>query len=99
MTPTEQDKMSDIDKLEKRLSEWANRVSIGDLMPDTLVRGAVELITAETKRVALEAKPEKRTPDYYSDSIDLYSRQCAANSWNKAIDQFEQNLLKALEEV
>lgn len=54
MTPTEQDKMSDIDKLEKRLAEWANRVSIGDLMPDTLVRGAVQLITADRKRVALE---------------------------------------------
>lgn len=48
--------MSDIDKLEKRLSEWAYRVSIGDLMPDTLVRGAVELITADRKRVALEAR-------------------------------------------
>ena len=56
MTPTEQDKMSDIDKLEKRLAEWAYRVSIGDLMPGTLVRGAVELITADRKCVALEAR-------------------------------------------
>ena len=56
MTPTEQDKMSDIDKLEKRLAEWAYRVSIGDLMPDTLVRGAVQLITADRKRVALGAR-------------------------------------------
>ena len=55
-------------------------------------------ITSLIKELVAEAKPEKRTPDYYSDSIDLYSRQCAANSWNKAIDQFEQNLLKALEE-
>ena len=51
------------------------------------------------KELVAEAKIEKRTPDYYSDSIDLYSRQCAANSWNKAISQFEQNLLKVLEEV
>ena len=56
MTPTEQDKMSDIDKLEKRFAEWAYRVSIGDLMPDTLVRGAVQLITADRKRVALGAR-------------------------------------------
>ena len=56
MTPTEQDKMSDIDKLERRLAEWTYRVSIGDLMPDTLVRGAMQLITADRKRVALEAK-------------------------------------------
>lgn len=56
-------------------------------------------LTSLIKELVAEAKPEKRTPDYYSDSIDLYSRQCAANSWNKAIDQFEQNLLKGLEEV
>lgn len=56
-------------------------------------------ITSPIKELVEEAKPEKRTPDYYSDSIDLYSRQCAANSWNKAIDEFEQNLLKALKEV
>jgi hypothetical protein len=60
---------------------------------------AKQALTSLTKELVEEAKPEKRTPDYYSDSIDLYSRQCAANSWNKAIDQFEQNLLKALEEV
>ena len=59
----------------------------------------VDGITSLIKELVADAKPEKRTPDYYSDSIDLYSRQCAANSWNKAIDQFEQNLLKALEEV
>jgi len=59
---------------------------------------AKQAITSLFKELVAEAKPEKRTPDYYSDSIDLYSRQCAANSWNKAIDQFEQNLLKALEE-
>ena len=57
-----------------------------------------QAITSLIKELVAEAKPEKRTPDYYSDSIDLYSRQCAANSWNKAIDEFEQNLLKALEE-
>ena len=56
-----------------------------------------QAITSLIKELVAEAKPEKRTPDYYSDSIDLYSRQCAANSWNKAIDEFEQNLLKALE--
>ena len=56
-----------------------------------------QAITSLIKELVAEAKPEKRTPDYYSDSIDLYSRQCAANSWNKAIDQFEQNLLKAFE--
>jgi len=58
-----------------------------------------QAITSLIKELVAEAKPDKRTPDYYSDSIDLYSRQCAANSRNKAIDQFEQNLLKALEEV
>ena len=58
-----------------------------------------QAITSLIKELVAEAKPEKRTPDYYSDSIDLYSRQCAANSRNKAIDEFEQNLLKALEEV
>ena len=57
-----------------------------------------QAITSLIKELVAEAKPEKRTPDYYSDSIDLYSRQCAANSWNKAINQFEQNILKALEE-
>ena len=60
---------------------------------------AKQAITSLIKELVAEAKPDKRTPDYYSDSIDLYSRQCAANSRNKAIDEFEQNLLKALEEV
>ena len=60
---------------------------------------AKQAITSLIKELVTDAKPEKRTPDYYSDSIDLYSRQCAANSWNKAIDEFEQNLLKALEEL
>jgi len=60
---------------------------------------AKQAITSLIKELVTEAKPKKRPPDYYSDSIDLYPRQCAANSWNKAIDEFEQNLLKALEEV
>jgi len=59
----------------------------------------LKALTSLIKELVAEAKPEKRTPDYYSDSIDLYSRQCAANSRNKAIDEFEQNLLKALEKV
>ena len=65
---------------------------------DDFVRESKQAITSLMKELVAEAKPEKRAPDYYSDSIDLYSRQCAANSRNKAIDQFEQNLLKVLEE-
>ena len=66
--------------------------------PELSAAEAKQALTSLTKELVADAKPEKRTPDYYSDSIDLYSRQCAANSWNNAIDQFEQSLLKALEE-
>ena len=59
MTPTEQDKMSDIDKLEKRLAEWAYRVSIGDLMPDTLVKGVVELITKYGDKRELDGRMDE----------------------------------------
>ena len=73
-------------------------IPLNEVPPLIIARGTKQAITSLTRELVAEAKPEKRTPGYYSDSIDLYSRQCAANSWNKAIDEFEQNLLKALEE-
>lgn len=81
----------------ERLSEILEDFYDGDIRQSDMGK-AKQAHTSLIKELVAEAKPEKRTPDYYSDSIDLYSRQCAANSRNKAIDQFEQNLLKALEE-
>ena len=82
----------------ERLSEILEDFYDGDIRQSDMGK-AKQAITSLIKELVADAKPERRTPDYYSDSIDLYSRQCAANSWNKAIDEFEQNLLKALEEL
>ena len=79
-------------------SNGYERVGLQMEIEDKIADEAKAALTSLIKELVAEAKPERRTPDYYSDSIDLYSRQCAANSWNKAIDDFEQNLLKALEE-
>ena len=48
---------------------------------------AKQAIASLTKELVEEAKPPKTDDDAYADG------------WNDAIDQFEQNLLKALEEV
>lgn len=56
---------------------------------------AKQAITSLTKELVAEAKPKIRAVIHYDEAIDR-ARKSAANS---ALDRFEQNLLKALEEV
>ena len=53
-----------------------------------------QAITSLTKELVAEAKPEKKSTEDYGSWEDGHRNA----GWNKCLDQFEQNLLKALEE-
>ena len=72
--------------------------TLNQFAPDQLVQEmraqAKQAITSLIKELVAEAKPKKHNIDVG----DWY--QCTfCEEYNKGIDQFEQNLLKALEEV
>ena len=54
-----------------------------------------QAITSLTKELVAEAKPHKRLPD----DSPTADEDLVNYGYNEAIDEFEQNLLKALEEV
>ena len=56
---------------------------------------AKQAITSLTKELVAEAKPHKRLPD----DSPTADEDLVNYGYNEAIDQFEQNLSKALEEV
>ncbi len=74
----------------ERLDEILNAVFFDETSPEVARQAIASLI----KELVAEAKPAKRNTDVG----DAYQRTFCGE-YNKGIDQFEQNLLKALEEV
>ena len=60
--------------------------------PLIIARGAKQSITSLTKELVAEAKPHKRLPD----DSPTADEDLVNYGYNQAINQFEQNLLKAL---
>ena len=56
---------------------------------------AKQAITSLIKELVAEAKPERKSTEDYGSWEDGHRNA----GWNKCLDQLEQNLLKALEEV
>ena len=72
---------------------WAKYGRPGTM--DEFVQEAKQAITSLTKELVAEAKPHKRLPD----DSPTADEDLVNYGYNEAIDEFEQNLLKALEEV
>ena len=63
--------------------------------PLIIARGVKQAITSLIKELVAEAKPRKyQKEDFKGSEPDRRKK-----AFNRAVDQFEQNLLKALEEV
>ena len=62
---------------------------------DDFVREAKQALISLIKELVAEAKPSKRLPD----DSPTADEDLVNYGYNQAINQFEQNLLKALEEV
>ena len=63
--------------------------------PLIVARQAKQAITSLIKELVAEAKPERKSTEDYGSWEDGHRNA----GWNKCLDQFEQNLLKELEEV
>ena len=63
---------------------------------DNSVEKAKQAITSLIKKLVAEAKPEKHI---HHDAYSKPFEDAQDIAYNAAVDQFEQNLLKALEEV
>lgn len=97
MTPTEQDKEATMTNYDERLDEiladhreWMRGIRT-DRLVGTSSEATKQAITSLIKELVEEAKPE---PTKY----EKYNSDCL-EGFNIATDEFEQNLLKALEEV
>ena len=71
----------------ERLYEILMRLRIGHIYEDQ----AKQAITSLIKELVAEAKPGRADTQIWHENPD--------DAWDMAINQFEQNLLKALEEV
>ena len=66
---------------------------------ERLENEAKQAIASLTKELVAEAKPCKYSSGEYILNVDGIGEVDGYEGYNQAIDQFEQNLLKALEEV
>ena len=62
---------------------------------DEFVPEAKQAITSLIKELVAEAKPEKKSTEDYGSWEEGHRNA----GWNNCLEQYEQNLLKALEEV
>ena len=83
----------------ERLNEVLKNVdTVGQqfgMTPDELKQA----ITSLTRELVAEAKPGKYSSGEYILNVDGIGEVDGYEGYNQAIDQFEQNLIKALEEV
>lgn len=76
---------------------WAKYGRPGTM--DEFVREAKQAFTSLIKELMAEAKPGKYSSGESILNVDGIGEVDGYEGYNQAIDQFEQNLLKALEEV
>ena len=70
-----------------------NDTKLGEVMVQVLVAEAKQAITSLIKELVAEAKPERKSTEDYGSWEDGHRNA----AWNKCLEHFEQNLLKALE--
>ena len=92
MTPTEQKGGKPMTNYNERLDDVLTELRSGTINFDDKAKQA---ITSLIKELVAEAKPEQQKIENMGDTFKVDW----ARGYNVATDRFEQNLLKALEEV
>ena len=82
--------------IEKAITEWAGQEYPNDAtFYDVTVKEAKQAITSLIKELVAEAKPEQYVHYYATDPVEGGRKI----GYDEAVREFEQKLLKALEEV
>lgn len=88
----------------ERLDEILNSFKLYLTLPGNAIGGssqdeAKQALTSLIKELVAEAKPGYRKPSYGNGVDESLSLSYSDKEYDLALDEFEQNLLKALEEV
>ena len=94
----------ELDELLDRLMQYSYDYGSGNIPtsenpPLLIARQTKQAITSLMKELVAEAKPAKYSSGEYILNVDGIGEVDGHEGHNQAIDQFEQNLLKALEKV
>ena len=98
------DNTQGLDEILDRLMQYSYDYGSGNIPtsenpPLPIARQAKQAITSLMKELVAEAKPGKYSSGEYILNVDDIGEVDGYEGHNQAIDQFEQNLLKALEKV